>query len=146
MPLDHHDAQSCPLGHRGIVGEGGRFVSGQFRGRPVGGEELGEAKDLRCLGAPQAGARDSADEHAVVHLLQRVGEAHAQDGAVHAGPHRLEAADDVGHTNERAGGVMDGDQVGRLRAKASRPLSTDCWRLIHPERAAGRSRPAMASR
>ena len=42
------------------------------------------------------------------------GERHAQHRAVDAGAQGLQAADDVGHPNEGAGGIVDGHEVGRM--------------------------------
>ena len=113
---DHDNPQSRALGDGGIVGER-RGVIGAERGRGAVGREQGrKPEDLGRLGAPQAGARHRfGNGAAAVDAFQGVGERHAQDGAVDA-RHRqdLQAGADIRRPNERAGGIVDGNEVRRL--------------------------------
>ncbi len=112
VPLDHHDTQSGAFGDGRIVGEGARLMRGERCRGPVCGEQLGEAEDLRRLGAPQAAARNRPDQDtAIVDLFQGVSDWYAEDGPIDARTQGLEAAENVRHAHVRPGSVVDGNEV-----------------------------------
>ena len=116
VALDHDNPETGALGDRGIVGERRGFVAPSGAAARCASSRAAYRKTCGVC-ARHKWARGTVSEMAPAgsDALQRVGERHAQDGAVDSRRRQgLQAGGDVGRPDEGAGGIVDGDQVRRL--------------------------------
>ena len=140
--------QSGALGDRGIVGEGRRLVAPSAAAARCAFEQRGIAEDLRRLRPPQTGARHRFGDRARgIDPLQRVGDRHAQHGAVDRRCRRAsrQAAISARRTKGRAASWM----ATRSGGRAGQRFQAVQHRLLpaarRPSTGGGRSSPSMAA-